>query len=358
MGSAVALPRLTQSFDRSRGYRVAGQPRAGYEGRVTFTSPRTTTKTIDAEAEVEELAPAEALRTAPVTPLTETATEVDSSSAVDATVLRLTEADLQRCGALGVSRDWGAEERKWGLLFDLGEVYGIEDENGELIATSVLTRYGARFATVSMVLVAASHERRGYGTRIMRHILEQASAATVVVHATPEGRPLYERLGFQPFGVVEAHIGEFDPTGVQTGRTQPAAPEDLLQLARLDHEVYGVHRTALIKRLPDFAERVRVLKNEEGLITGYGALWRSEDKAVVGPILAPDVAGARDLITDLADGIEGPMRLDLDHEGDDLSAWACGHGLKLDYTCTHMVLGGPAPMDQDRLHSPLMCALG
>ena len=107
----------------------------------------------------------------------------------------------------------------------------------------------------------------------------------------------------------------FDPTGARTGRSQPASPEDLLQLARLDREVYGVHRTALLKRLPKFAERVRVLRDEEGLIVGYGALWRSEDLAAVGPILAPDVAGARDLITDLVEGVEDRLRLDVDAEG-------------------------------------------
>lgn len=288
-----------------------------------------------------------------VAPVVPVASETAAGS-----VVRLTEADLPRCGELGVTRDWGAEQRKWGLLFEVGEVYGIEDADGRLIATTALTRYGARFATISMVLVAQTHERRGYGTRIMRHVIDQATGATLVLHATPEGRPLYEKLGFRAFGAVEAHVGTFDATGTKTGRSQPAAPEDLLQLARLDREVYGVHRTALLKRLPRFAERIRVLRDADGLITGYGATWRGETRLNIGPLLAPDFAGARDLVADLLDGVEDELRLDIDAEGDDLSAWACGHGLKPVYTCTHMVLGGPAPMDQARLHSPLMCALG
>jgi GNAT superfamily N-acetyltransferase len=290
---------------------------------------------------------------------------VDAVEAVEAVspgagapVIRLTEADLPRCGELGVSRDWGAEKRKWGLLFEVGEVYGIKDPRGRLLATAVLTRYGANFGTVSMVLVAQSHERHGYGTRIMRHLIEQAPGATLVLHATTEGRPLYEKLGFSAFGAVEAHVGTFDATGTRTGRSQPAAPQDLLQFARLDREVYGVHRTALLKQLPRFAERIRVLRDAQGLITGYGATWRSETRLNIGPVLAPDFAGARDLIADLVDGVGDELRLDIDAEGDDLSAWACGHGLKTAYTCTHMVLGGPPPMDQARLHSPLMCALG
>ena len=323
---------------------MAGAPRAGYEGQVTFTTPATTTESLVAGAEDLELL----------------VNGMDGlAEPPGPTVRRLTDADVHRCSELGVSRDWGAEQRKWGLLFEIGEVYGIEDEAGRLIATAVLTRYGQRFGAVSMVLVAESHERQGFGKRIMQHVIAQAPGATLVLHATAEGRPLYEKLGFTSFGAVEAHVGVFDPTGARAGRSQPATPEDLLQIARLDREVYGVHRTALLKRLPRFAERLRVLRNEEGLITGYGALWRSEGQMAIGPVLAADVAGARDLITDLAEGVQDRLRLDVDAEGDDLSAWACGHGLKPAYTCAHMVLGdGPVPMDRLRLHAPLMCALG
>jgi GNAT superfamily N-acetyltransferase len=320
---------------------VARPPRAGYECGVTVISPAITDTAVGVVDALDAVEAVETVAPGALTP-----------------VIRLTEADLPRCGELGVSRDWGAEKRKWSLLFEVGEVYGIEDADGRLIATTALTRYGARFATISMVLVAQPHERRGHGTRILRHVIDQAPGATLVLHSTPDGRPLYEKLGFRAFGAVEAHVGTFDATGTRTGCTQPAAPEDLLQLARLDREVYGVHRTALLKRLPKFAERIRVLRDAEGLITGYGATWRDETRLNIGPVLAPDFAGARDLIADLVDGVEDELRLDIDVEGDDLSAWACGHGLKTVYTCTHMVLGDPPPIDQARLHSPLMCALG
>lgn len=273
-------------------------------------------------------------------------------------VFQLSADDRQRCSDLAVSRDWGAEEHKWDLLFEVGEVYGIADAEHRLLATAVLTRYGTQLATVSMVLVAEDRERQGYGTAVMRHVMEQSAGATLMLHATTAGRPLYESLGFTSFGTVETHVGVWDPTGIATGRTGEATPEDLLQLARLDHEVYGVHRTAVVKRLPRFAEHIRVLRDEEGLLIGYGARWRNGETTVLGPVLAPDFAGARDLIADLVDGVEGEVRVDVDSEADDLSTWVCGHGLKPSYACTQMALGGTPPMDAGRLHAPLMCALG
>ena len=273
-------------------------------------------------------------------------------------VLRLAAADRARCVELAVSRAWGAEERVWDLLFEVGEVYGIEDGDGRLLATAVLSRYGTQLATVSLVLVAESHEHQGYGTAIMRHVLDQAGGATVVLHSTPAGRPLYESLGFRTFGGGEPHVGRFDMTGTRPGGSREATEADLPKIAELDREVFGADRTALIKRLPRFADRIRVLQDAQGAITGYGATWRDGGTTMIGPVLAPDFVGARNLITDLADGVAGPLRLDVDAEADDLSTWVCGHGLKVVSGCTHMALGGVAPMDVTRLHAPLMCALG
>lgn len=294
---------------------------------------------------------------APVEPTTSSAS-VMTPLAPERPVRRLNAEERARCSELAVSRDWGAEERKWELLFDVGEVYGIDDEEGRLIATSVLTRYGSNLAAVSMVLVAESHERQGYGTQIMRHVLGQADGSTVVLHSTPQGRPLYETLGFQSFGSVEMHFGVFDATGTTNGLTSAAEEADYAEIARIDREVYGADRDPLLKKLPTFAERIRVLRSDQGGLAGFGASWRNGETTVVGPVIAPDFAGARDLITDLVEGIEGDVRLDVDSECDDLSAWACGHGLKPQYACSHMVLGGRAPMDPTRLHAPLMCALG
>lgn len=273
-------------------------------------------------------------------------------------VVRLAAADRSRCVELALSRAWGAEERVWDLLFEVGEVYGIEDRDGRLLATAVLSRYGTRLATVSLVLVAESHEHRGYGTAIMRHVLERTGGATVVLHSTQAGRPLYESLGFRTFGGAEAHVGRFDATGTRQGRSHEASAADLAGIARLDEEVFGARRTAVIERLPRFADRVRVLRDEDGAVTGYGATWRDCGTTMIGPVLARDFAGARDLITDLAVGVEGTLRLDVDAEADDLSTWVSGHGLKTASSCRHMALGGVPPMDVHRLHAPLMCALG
>lgn len=51
------------------------------------------------------------------------------------------------------------------------------------------------------VFVEQEWRRQGIAERLMRHMIEHArgsGVATLVLHASNQGRPLYERLGFKP----------------------------------------------------------------------------------------------------------------------------------------------------------------
>jgi|SRR5450755_2507733 hypothetical protein len=57
-------------------------------------------------------------------------------------IRRLGLEDLKACLALSADREWAAEERKWALLLDAAESYGIDDPDGALTGAVVLARYG------------------------------------------------------------------------------------------------------------------------------------------------------------------------------------------------------------------------
>ncbi|MGA8457747.1 MAG: GNAT family N-acetyltransferase, partial [Streptosporangiaceae bacterium] len=129
----------------------------------------------------------------------------------------LTSADLPGCLALARDRGWLPEERKWRLLFDLAVVYGVRDPPGELAGVAVLTRYGTEFAVIGMMLVATRYGGRGLGRALMNRALADVGDAIVFLHATPVGRPLYEKLGFVLAGASHTYLGAFRPAA-------PAAP--------------------------------------------------------------------------------------------------------------------------------------
>ncbi|WP_308167378.1 GNAT family N-acetyltransferase [Catellatospora tritici] len=272
-------------------------------------------------------------------------------------VVRLTLDDLPGCLALADDRGWLSEEGKWRFLFAVGEVYGIRDGD-ELVGTTILTRYGADVAAISMVLVAARLGGHGLGRRLMEHALAQAGSATAILDATEQGRPLYEKLGFTALGTRHVHVGTFTPPVAQstTAATRPATEADLPAIARLDTVTMGAERTSVLRLLPEFCSSLRVAERD-GEITGFAAAWPNTDRLMVGPVVAGSDDDALALITETVTGTDGEVRVDFDERRPHLREWATAHGLSERFTCTIMALG-PVRGDRGPHYSPLMQALG
>ena len=85
----------------------------------------------------------------------------------------------------------------------LAEVDGRVVAGGGVFVTAWLSHPGdliCRKATVLNVYTDPEYRRRGIARRLMEVILawcRREGFANVFLHASPEGRPLYERLGFQ-----------------------------------------------------------------------------------------------------------------------------------------------------------------
>src|SRR5580698_9366674 len=283
----------------------------------------------------------------------------------------LTSADLPGCLALARDRDWLPEERKWRLLVDLAVVYGVRDPLGELAGVTVLTRYGAEFAVIGMMLVASRYGGRGLGRALIHHALAEVGDAIVFLHATPVGRPLYEKLGFVPAGASQTYLGGFKsatpaaPAASATaasasaapaasapaapapaaaaateGGSRPAGPGDLMAIRRLDARANGTDRALLVRRLPGFTEQLRVTERPGG-ITGYAGAYRGVAYACIGPVIAETV------------------RIDLGDRHPQLREWAVDRGLTPGASAALMVLGGrPLPGERAWCFAPLMRALG
>jgi GNAT superfamily N-acetyltransferase len=264
---------------------------------------------------------------------------------------RLTLDDLDDCTRLAKDRGWLPEQHKWRLLLEVGEPYGIDAPDGDgLAATNILTCYGDDHAVISMVLTASRFGRRGLGRRLMEHVLERAGDRTVSLYATEYGRPLYERLGFRVVRTAGKHAGHF--SGVPSGRTRPATPDDLGRILGLDAEALGTDRSAVLRHMFTFGEEVRIADD------GFGHRWRNDDNTVIGPVVARDEETARALIGDLALGAEGEVRMDFDLTHESMIRWAGEHGVTSSWQVSRMVRGSGLPGDPARQFLPFMQALG
>ena len=289
----------------------------------------------------------------------------------DLPVRQLNAADLPACLDLAADRNWTREKRKWQLLFEVSDIYGLDDPagGGRLAGAVVLTRYGPDLAAIGMMLVAARYGRRGLGSRLMTHALEQAGGAVVCLTATEFGRPLYQKLGFRAVDVSVTHRGLLRaepaaagdtaaiPATAVTASLRIATEADIGRLAALDARAFGAPRRNILTRLRGFAERV-VVAEEHAAITGFAAAWQNEGTLVVGPVVAVDLPTAEALICAAAAGASGRVRLDVLGRHAGLSQWAIARGLARGDETALMVRGGELPGDRGRLFAPVSVAIG
>ncbi|MEU6661669.1 GNAT family N-acetyltransferase [Streptomyces sp. NPDC046821] len=281
----------------------------------------------------------------------------------DLPIRRLTRRDVTACADLSEDRGWPREEHKWGLLLAAGTGHGIDDPDGGLVSACVVTDYGPpdrpTLSAIGMVLIAQRHARRGIGRRLMRHIVEQAQPTPLTLHATSNGRPLYEELGFKTIGRAEMVRGHFTPGGpTPSVATRPATAEDLPAILRLDEAVFGSDRTHMVTRLPAFADQLRVAE-DGGELIGYAAAWPNMDTHVIGPLIARDTETAKALVTSLAAGTNLPLRTDIDVRHEELLTWIKERGVEATSFNAVMALGVPdLPGDWTRRFAPVTVAAG
>lgn len=298
--------------------------------------------------------------------MSDSLTCVPTPSLASLPIRRLTLRDLTACADLSENRGWPREEKKWGFLLTAGTGYGIDDPDGGLVSACTVTRYGPlerpTLGAIGMVLVADRYARQGVGHRLMRHVLSLMGSTPLTLHATPNGMPLYDQLGFKVTGRAEMVRGHFRPGSEDPGdfevATRPATAEDLSAILRLDDEVFGTDRTHIITRLPAYADHLRVAE-ADGRLTGYAAVWPNMDTHVVGPLIARDTATAKALIASLAAHTDRPLRTDIDVRHEELLTWVKAHGLASVAFNAVMTCGtAELPGDWRRRFAPLTVAAG
>jgi ribosomal protein S18 acetylase RimI-like enzyme len=255
----------------------------------------------------------------------------------------MTADDLPAAHALSDALRWPHRLADWAQAFSLGEgVVAVRD--GEVVGTALRWRWGPSHTTIGLVIVAAACQGRRIGNRLMTAAMDGADEGTVLLHATPEGRGLYERLGFVRTGELRQHQGTALPAPlVALGagwRLRPAGHNDAAALKALDAEARGMPRDALVADLVDSADATVVL-DHEGQARGFAVLRRFGRGHIIGPVVAPDVEGAKALIAHLA-GLEAGrfVRIDIDFASG-LAEWLESLGLLRVDAPTTMVRGTP-----------------
>lgn len=203
---------------------------------------------------------------------------------------------------LSTEAQWNQTRDDWQLFLRDGVVFGIRD-GLRLVATAALLPYSGSNAWISMVLVSATHRRRGLATRLVDACLETArkNGLTSWLDATPAGAAVYGPLGFTP----TLQLRRLKLARSERVASPPSAVATLEALCARDRRATGFDRSALLSA---FAQR---LGSRIVAATGAIALVRDGRTARhIGPLFADDPAAALSLVDAIAQSETAPLLLD------------------------------------------------
>ncbi|NDJ57457.1 GNAT family N-acetyltransferase [Enterobacteriaceae bacterium 4M9] len=255
------------------------------------------------------------------------------------TIRPMTPHDLTQGHALSQQLGWSNRLEDWQEAFRLGQGL-VMVEAGKVVATALYWCWGPRAASIGLVIVNEALRGQGLGKALFKALMEKLEGYSVRLHATPEGRSLYEKFGFEVTGYVYQYQGALTmttPCLPRAGtRLRPGHVADITALAALDYQASGMQRDALIAGLLR-ESALRVLEDEQGAMLGFAVLRRFGRGYMLGPLVCPHPEDARALCSALFADI-GHTFVRLDSQGE-INDWLAAQGLALVDRPTAMVRG-------------------
>ncbi len=258
-----------------------------------------------------------------------TATRAAETAADGVTLRPMTAVDLPAAHALSTQVGWPHRLVDLQFSFSFGEGL-VAQRDGAAVGIAMRWRWGGAHASVGSVVVAPHCQGRRIGQRLMLGLLDGLEGHSVLLHATREGRGLYERLGFVAAGDVRQHQGlalQAPLVALEPNvRLRPASRNDGERLIALDQAACGMPRGAMLRALLDLAQVV--VLDRDGVAEGFSVLRRFGRGKVIGPVVAPDATGAKALISHWVNLDAGKfVRIDVDFASG-LPAWLETLGLR------------------------------
>jgi hypothetical protein len=153
-----------------------------------------------------------------------------------------------------------------------------------------------------MVLVDPEFRKQGIGTELLKKTIEHLDDTcirTMKLDATPQGKPIYAKLGFAGEYEIERWILKRPPATSSTAHTSTHAPLSEMkreQILRLDKELFGADRTfllrVLVKEAPELATAVWEGESLQGYAFGRRGLFADH----LGPWMARTPVAAENLL--------------------------------------------------------------
>ncbi len=233
--------------------------------------------------------------------------------------------DIPGAHALSLEANWPHRLADWQFALDIGQGVIAVDEKGDIAATGLVWFYGDSVATLGLMIVSQHHRSRGIGRAVMDRLLDLAGDRSILLHATADGQPLYEKLGFEATGHIYQHQGDVVAGGAPTTAPRALQTADLPAVLALDTSSFGAARAALIRNLAKAGEAVVIEENSEIVAASFRRPFGHG--ASIGPLIAHDLRHAEAMIDHWTQNTQGFLRIDLTSHGEALGERLAERGM-------------------------------
>lgn len=208
--------------------------------------------------------------------------------------------DIRSGLRLSTLAGWNQTESDWNLFFDAGGAgcftVTVQDR---VIGTVTCIKYEAKIAWIGMVLVDPTYRRQGIGTMLVKAAIDrcQATVENIFLDATPQGKLMYDRLGFKDIQTIYR-------LGYENGNHQATIKADCTSLTdeiqndflKLDETVFGAGRKNILSFLYSQHPHLAFGYFKDGQMAGYCLGREGRQFSHIGPVQASDDSSAHSLV--------------------------------------------------------------
>lgn len=199
--------------------------------------------------------------------------------------------DLPACQQLKQQVGWNQTLDDWRRFVELNpEGCFVATHHSDIVGTVCTVAY-QKCGWVAMVIVGPQHRRKGIGKILLLLGIEHLEQRKLIVKldATPEGKMLYDTLGFRDeYAGGRYECDALSGIGAPTTNCIKLTLENLDELSQLDREIFGDDRSEVLSSyLTHYPDCAYCLMDGDKII-GYIMAREGEHAFHIGPWIAID----------------------------------------------------------------------
>jgi GNAT superfamily N-acetyltransferase len=218
----------------------------------------------------------------------------------------LATVDIPAAQRLRELAGWNQTDQDWKNLLAL-EPHGCfaAELRGRVVGTATTTRFEpssgpGSFGWVGMVLVDPECRRLGIGSGLLNeaiNYLKRCGVETIKLDATPQGKLVYEKLGFRAEYELERFEAVSPEHATPSAKVEPICVGDLEEICGIDTIAFGARRQAILKTWLDHWPEISFCVREQRRIVGFALARRGTHFHQLGPVVSADPALCEILLT-------------------------------------------------------------